>query len=70
MAFKIEKGVLKKYRAEKGETEVVIPDTVTEIGEKAFKGCENLTAVTIPDSVTEIGNWAFYECSRDRKSVV
>ena len=28
MAFEIENGVLKKYREERGETEVVIPDTV------------------------------------------
>ncbi len=33
------------------------------IGEKAFRGCENLTSITIPDSVTSIGSMAFADCS-------
>ncbi len=37
----------------------VIPDSVTEIGERAFRGCSGLSSVTIPDSVTEIGSSAF-----------
>jgi len=41
----------------------VIPDSVTEIGEIAFHGCEGLTSIIIPDSVTEIGNYAFSYCS-------
>ncbi len=40
-----------------------IPDSVTEIGEKAFYGCDSLTSVTIPDSVTNIGERAFHYCS-------
>ena len=36
MAFEIKNGVLIKYRKEKGETEVVIPDSVTTIGYSAF----------------------------------
>lgn len=42
---------------------ITIPNSVTEIGEKAFKGCENLTSITIPDSVTSIGSFAFSNCS-------
>ena len=41
---------------------VTIPNSVTEIGNSAFSGCENLTSVTIPNSVTEIGDWAFSYC--------
>ena len=41
---------------------VIIPDSVTEIGESAFDRCSNLTRVTIPDSVTSIGNGAFSSC--------
>ena len=52
MGFEIENGVLKEYIEEPGVTEVVIPDGVTGIGDRAFYCCSSLTAVTIPDSVT------------------
>ena len=64
MGFEIENGVLKKYTEEPGVTEVVVPDGVTSIGDRAFYRCSNLTSVTIPDSVTSIGDEAFYECTR------
>ncbi len=42
---------------------IVIPNSVTSIGDAAFKGCSNLTSVTIPNSVTSIGKMAFSYCS-------
>ena len=42
---------------------VVIPDSVTRIGDNAFYDCRSLTRVVIPDSVTSIGDWAFDDCS-------
>lgn len=42
---------------------VIIPNSVTEIGQEAFKKCKRLLNVTIPDSVTDIGLGAFYGCS-------
>ena len=43
--------------------EFMIPDSVTEIGNHAFYGCNALTHVAIPESVTKIGNGAFSNCS-------
>ncbi len=43
-------------------TSIVIPDSVTSIGDWAFEDCDSLTSITIPDSVTSIGNSAFSFC--------
>jgi len=42
---------------------VLIPGTVTSIGDLAFYGATNLTSLTIPSSVTNIGQFAFYDCT-------
>ena len=44
-------------------TDLVIPNSVTSIGERAFYNCSGLTSVTIPNSVTSIGSEAFEGCS-------
>ena len=43
-------------------TDLVIPDSVTTIGNYAFRNCSSLTSITIPDSVTTIGMDAFSGC--------
>ena len=43
---------------------LVIPSTVTSIGDYTFNSCSGLTSVIIPNSVTSIGYDAFYYCSK------
>ena len=54
------------FEADIGETStlvsVIIPNTVTKIGNNAFMYCKSLESIVIPDSVTSIGEWAFYGC--------
>ena len=40
---------------------IEIPNSVTSIGDGAFRYCEGLTSITIPNSVTSIGDGAFYQ---------
>ena len=43
-------------------SEIVIPSSVTSIGNGAFLGCNSLSEIVIPSSVTCIGDWAFSSC--------
>ena len=52
-----------QYSPGKADVSFIIPDSVTRIGNSAFRDCSSLTSVVIPDSVTSIGNWAFISCS-------
>lgn len=54
-----DKTVLVCYPRGRQDTEFVIPDTVTEIGNRAFCECESLTSVILPKHVTTIGDTAF-----------
>ena len=47
-----------------------IPSTVTEIGDKAFSGIDELKEITIPASVKKIGKQAFYGCDTLEKVVL
>ncbi len=44
-------------------TSIVIPNSVTLIGDDAFSSCRGLTSIVIPDSVTSIGDSTFSRCS-------
>jgi len=50
------------FQGYKELTSVVIPDSMTAIGDAAFAYCKNLKNIVIPDSVTNIGHYAFYDC--------
>lgn len=63
--FIVKDGVLVKYRGK--EARVVIPDTVTAIGDHAFSGNTELVEVVAPDDVTEIKDFAFFDCKKLEK---
>ncbi len=50
------------YPAGKQSAAYTIPDSVTSIGNYAFRNCTSLSSVTIGDSVTSIGTSAFEGC--------
>ncbi|GEM_PF-4726962 len=53
-----------------GLTDIVIPNSVSEIDFDAFNSCTGLTSIVIPDSVTKIGDDAFYGCSGLKSIIV
>jgi hypothetical protein len=44
-------------------TNVIFPDSVTEIGASAFAGCQYLTKVALPAGLTDIESYAFSGCA-------
>ena len=41
---------------------IILPETITKIGDRAFFNCQKLKSINIPEGVTEIGREAFEEC--------
>jgi len=44
-------------------TSILVPTSITTIGDWAFLGCQSLTSFVIPSKVTTIGKCAFEQCS-------
>ena len=44
-------------------TNLIIPESVTTVGNYAFAKCYRLVSITIPNGITSIGDYAFYGCS-------
>ncbi len=53
-----------KALGRKDLTEVILPDSLTQIGNRAFKYCSDLESLVIPAGVTRIGAEAFSGCFR------
>ena len=66
--FVIQKGILTEYKG--NDREVVIPDTVIKISDRAFIDCITITSVDIPGTVTYIGNGAFADCNNLKTVVI
>ena len=49
---------------------IVIPESVTKIGDKAFWKKQDLKSVVISGGVREIGEWAFRDCSSLEDAVI
>ena len=49
---------------------MIIPNSVTSIGNSAFGQCTSLTSVTIGNGITSVGVEAFYECTNLTSIVV
>ncbi|WP_461257954.1 leucine-rich repeat domain-containing protein [Treponema sp. R80B11-R83G3] len=48
---------------------VVIPNSVTKIGERAFSPNSTLRSVVLPNTITMIPDWAFYGCALDTVTI-
>ena len=56
--------IFNKYNFGKNVTNITIPNSVTNIRDYAFDGCNSLTSVELPNSVTSIRSFAFNNCVR------
>ena len=44
-------------------TSVSLSNSVTSIGDAAFRGCSNLISIDLPNNLKQIGKYAFFDCS-------
>ena len=58
--FLISDGVLFKYIGK--DSHVVVPNSVTTIGEDAFRNCKSIVQISLPETVTTIQSGAFSQC--------
>lgn len=59
---KVDKIARRAFAGCKNLTEVVMPETITDIGDQAFIGCKSMTRLTLPRDLRVIWPCAFREC--------
>lgn len=59
--FDIRNGVLWKYHG--NETDVIIPDSVSVIGDYAFENRSDILSITFPQKLNSIGMYSFLGCT-------
>ncbi len=59
--FTVNRGILKQYTG--SADHVVLPDSVTKIGERAFDGCKTIKSIDIPNTIVRIDGAAFRDCT-------
>ena len=52
------------YQGKTSLNSIILPASITSIGNSAFKNCEGLSTINVPPLVTSIGNSAFSYCKR------
>lgn len=68
--FNKDKTVLYVYPAKSQGVSYTVPDTVTEIGSKAFNQCANLNEAALSSNMTKVGLYTFYGCTQMQKIIV
>ena len=56
-------GALYLYGSSYPISEVVIPDSFSQIKQYAFRNCGSINTITIPSTITQIGSYAFEYCN-------
>ena len=57
-------GVFVSSHSSQPLTEVILPEGLLGIGDKAFYGCAHLSSINLPDSLLYLGDEVFYGCTR------
>ena len=60
----ISDGVFVSSHSSKPLTEVILPEGLLGIGDKAFYGCAHLSSINLPDSLLYLGDEVFHYCTR------
>lgn len=71
---KLGEGAFARYAQEGGSAPAIqtitLPDTLKEMGDGVFMGCEQLTSVTLPASLEKIGDYLFAYCVNLQSAVL